>query len=237
MNSIILIFILQCIAFVVSIIVAFKEHHPDTKERKIRFSCAVIVAVVALVPFFLVGDVPAPHIDRKTDHSAIVLSTDEPMNIEYRISTNEDFSNEWIKYEKPFKLEQDAIIYARASTLWFTSEQVFRDVYVTENGLVYFSDVDGPEIVSINADYNYKESIANEEAGNHYIGYEIKKDDITVVGTDRKGNEKIITDFTYSPKILKAGRNDIEVEYSIASDTSVKCHLYVNGDRVLSPCL
>lgn len=232
MNSIILKFIIELIVFIVAIIVAFAEHHPDNKKEKILFVGAVMFAIAAFASFFLINEIPTPHIDREADYSAIILSTDEPMNVEYRISTNGDSSDEWIKYDEPFKLERNAIIYARASTLWFTSEQVFRDVYVTENGLVYFSGVEEPgdTIVSIQAFYNYKDTTTNGDASNHYAGYEIKKGDIKVVGTDLKGNEKEITDFTYSPKILKSDKNDIEIEYSITNDISVKSHLYVNGN-------
>lgn len=231
MNSVILKFIIGCVIFVTAIIVAIVEHHPDNKKEKILFVGAIIVAITTFVLLFFDNDVPAPYIDREADYSAIILSTDEPMDIEYRISTNGEFSDEWIKYEKPFKLERNAIIYARASTLWFTSEQVFRDVYVAQNDLVYFSSVEEPgdTIVSINADYNYRDT-ADGETGNHYIGYEIKKSDLKVVGVDLNGNEKEITDFAYSPKVLKSGKNDIEVKYSIASDVSVDTHLYINGD-------
>lgn len=233
MNSIILRFVIEIIVFVVAVIVAFAEHHPDNRKEQILFAGSVIVAIAALASFFLINEVPAPNIGREADYSAIVLSTDEKMNIEYRISTNETSNDEWIKYEGPFSVERNAVIYARAKTLRFTSEQVYRDVYVAENGLVYFGSADEPgdTIVSIRATYNYLDPVAAETAGNHYVGYEIKKNDIKVVGTDLKGNEKEITDFTYSPKILKAGKNDIQIEYSIAADISVQSHMYVNGDK------
>lgn len=231
MNSIILKFIIEIIVFAAAIVVALAEHHPDNKKEKILFSGAVIAAIAAFSSFFLMNEVPTPNIDRETDYSAIVLSTAEAMNIEYRISTNGDASDEWIKYEEPFRLEKNAVIYARASTLWFTSEPVFRDVYVSENGLVYFGGADEPgdTIVSIEAAYNYTDAV-NGEAGNHYVGYEIKKSDIKVMGTDLKGNEKELTDFTYAPKILRAGTNDIQIEYAIAADLSVKTYLHINGD-------
>lgn len=231
MNSIIIRFIIEIIVFVVAIIVAFAEHHPDTTQKKVLFAGSVIFAIAAFASFFLINDVPAPDIDRETDYSAIILSAEKGMHIEYRVSTNEESSEEWIKYEKPFRLEKNAVVYARATTLWFKSEQVFRDVYVSENGLVYFGGADKPGdmIVNIKAIYNYTDaSVGN--AGNHYIGYEIKKSDIKVVGTDMKGNEKEITDFTYSPQILSAGKNDIQVEYLIAADISVRTYLHINGD-------
>lgn len=232
MNSIKIRFVIELIIFLVSVAVMIVKHHPVNKREKIALSGSIIVAIATFASFFLLNDVPAPDIDRATDYSTIVITTKEPMNIEYRISSNGASSDEWIKYEGPFRVEKNAVIYARAKTLVYTSDQVFRDVYVTENGLVYFGAADAPNdtIVKIKASYNYMDAIANESAGNHYIGYEIEKSDIKVLGTDLKGNEKEITDFTYDPKILKAGKNDILIEYSIATDVSVQSHIYVNGD-------
>lgn len=233
MNSIIFNCIIQCIILITCIVVMFMEHDLNTKKEKKHFIISAIGAIFTFISFFLVNEVPAPVIERESDYSAIILSSDETMNIEYKISTNNSSNDQWIKYEKPFKLERSAIIYAKASTLWYSSEQVYRDVYVAENGLVYFSGVEKPgdTIVNIKAEYNYNDPIINGETGNHYIGYEIKKNDILVKGIDINGNEKEIEDFTYSPKILKPGKNTIKIEYSIADGMTVKSNLYVNGDN------
>ncbi len=233
MNSIIFNCIIQCIILITCIIIMFIEHDLNSKKEKIHFIISAIGAIFTFISFFLVNEVPAPVIERKSDYSAIILSSDEAMNIEYKISTNNSSNGQWIKYEKPFKLEKSAIIYAKASTLWYSSEQVYRDVYVAENGLVYFSSAEKPgdTIVNIKTEYNYNDPVINGDTGNHYIGYEIKKNDILVKGIDINGNEKEIKDFTYFPKILKSGKNVIEVEYSIADGMSVKSNLYVNGDN------
>lgn len=99
MNSIILRFVIEIIVFAVAVIVAFADHHPNNRKEQILFAGSVIVAIAALASFFLINEVPAPNIGREADYSAIVLSTDEKMNIEYRISTNETSNDEWIKYE------------------------------------------------------------------------------------------------------------------------------------------
>ncbi len=231
MNSVIIRFIIEIVVFISSVTIAFAEHDPDTVKEKILLAGSVIVAIAAIASFFLINDVPTPDIDREADYSAIVLSAEKGMKIEYRISTNGDASDDWIKYEAPFRLEKNAVVYARATTLWFKSEQVFRDVYVSENGLVYFGGADEPGdmVVNIKAAYNYTDA-SDGNAGNHYVGYELKKSDIKVLGTDMKGNEKELTDFTYSPKVLSAGKNDIQIEYSIAADISVKTYIHINGD-------
>lgn len=231
MNSVIWILIVQLITFAGSVVFVGVEFY---KRNIVKAVVSFVIAAATFSSFYWMNDVPTPYIERENDYSAIVLSTDEPMNIEYKISTNGDSSDEWIKYERPFKLEQNAIIYARAKTLWVKSEQIFRDVYVADNGLIYFSGAEKPgdTVVSIKASYNYKDAIVGENASasNYYVGYEIKKSDIKVIGTDLNGNEKEITEFTYSPRVLEPGKNTIEIEYVIADDISVKSNLYVNGE-------
>ena len=84
------------------------------KKKKIIFVAAILTAIGTFVSFLFTNDLPAPRIDREPDYSSIILSTDEPMKIEYRISTNGTSSDEWIKYEGPFKLERNAVIYESA---------------------------------------------------------------------------------------------------------------------------
>lgn len=233
MNSIYIKLILELIICVAAIVSAYINYK---KLNKALFVASIVAAIAVLGVSFVINEVPPPQINRESDYSAIVLSADQPMTIEYQSSTDEYDGNKWIKYEKPLKLEKSTIIYARTRTLWFTSEVVSRAVYITDNGLLYFSTAEKPgdTIVSITATYNYKEPVANGEPGNHYEGYEIKKDDIKVVGINLEGEEKEIVDFTYSPRVLKSGKNTIKVEHYIADEISVDSLLYVNGD---SPAL
>ena len=229
MNSVILKLICESVIFIAAIITAIIS---NKKEKKAVMVFAIITGIAAFASSFIINDVSKPHIDRESDYSAIVLSVDEPLEIEYRISTNGDSSNEWIKYEGPFSLDKSAIIYARAKTLWYTSEEEYRAVYLSDNGLVYFGSAEEPSdtILSINATYNIKDPVINGQAGNHYDGYEIKKEDIKVTGITIKGEEKDIINFSYSPRILKLGKNTIKVEYSIADDISIDSNLYVNAN-------
>ena len=229
MNSVIFKLICESVIFIVAIVAAIVS---NKKDKKVAMVFAIITGIAAFASSFIINDVSKPHINRETDYSAIVLSVDEPLEIEYRISTNGDSSNEWIKYDKPFKLERSAIIYARAKTLWYTSEEEYRAAYLSENGLVYFGSAEEPgdTILSISASYNIKDPIANKQAGNHYDGYEIKNEDIKVTGITINGEEKEIKNYSYSPIILKIGKNTIKVEYSIADEMSISSNLYVNGD-------
>lgn len=230
MNWVIFKLMCESVIFIAAIITAIVSYSKNKKSITIT---ALITGIATFASSFIINDVPKPHINREPDYSAIVLSTDETLDIEYRISTNGNSSNEWIKYEKPFKLERSAIIYARAKTLWYTSEEEYRAAYLSDNGLVYFGSAEEPNdtILSIKASYNYKDPVSNGQAGNHYEGYEIKKEDITVTGITLSGEEKEIKNFSYSPRTLKLDKNTIKVEYSIADEMSISSNLYVNGDK------
>ncbi len=228
MNNIYIYLFLEVIICIGAIVIAYMTYD----KKKSIFIASIIVALATLVGAFIFNEVPAPQIDRSSDYASIILSTDQRMTIEYKSSTDNYSNDKWTKYEEPIKLDKSTIIYARARTLWFTSEVVSRDVYITDNGLLYFSIVEQPgdTIVSITATYDYKDPVVNGEPGNHYEGYKIKKSDIKVVGVNLEGEEKEITDFTYTPCVLKHGKNTIKIEHFIADDISVDSMLYVNGD-------
>ena len=202
----------------------------EDRERHIKkliFSFLIAVAF-NLLPVSQFG-IPCPTIAREKDYSAIKLSCNTGFGIEYKLSAASD--DKWIKYSKPIKVKKNTILYARASLYFLKSEEVSKDIFVSENGLVYFggADTPGDSVVKINAQYNYENMFPNKAAGNYYAGYEIKKSDIKVIGTTLKGDEKEIYDFKYSPNVLKEGKNDVLVEYYFSKNTSVKTHLHINA--------
>lgn len=229
MNSVILKLGLESIVLIATIVSAIINYRRDKKGLML---VSILIAAATFGSSFIINDVPKPHIDRQADYSAVVLSVDGSFPIEYKISTDETSGDEWIKYEKPFKLKKSGMIYARAKTLWYKSEIEYRAVYLSENGLVFFSSAEEPSdsISTISAKYAYKDPV-DGKAGNHYEGYEIKKADIQVTGLNLRGDEVELQDFSYSPKTLKSGKNTINVEYSIADDLTISCNLYVNADK------
>ena len=233
MNSFYIILTIQIVMFVISIITVTVEHNRKNTKEKVLFYLGFIGAIVTFISFFIFNDLPAPTIDRKSDYSEIIITSKEHMRIEYRISTSGDDSDQWIEYTGPFKLNKSAIIYTRTRALFLTSRTEYRDVYVSENSLVYFSNAERPgdSIVDIDAEYNYTNFILNNNPGNHYVGYKIKKSDLTVIGTDLNGNRKEITDFKYTPNILHEGKNLIEIEYFIASGISINTKIPVSADK------
>ena len=230
MNSIVLKVIFEAALFIIAIVTAFLKHKRKDKTDKVLFYGAIAVAALTFILSFFFNTIPIPHIDRQSDYSAIVLSVDGGAKIEYRVST---YGDEWIEYTEPFKIEKNAVVYARAKSLWYKSEQNYRDVYVSENSLVYFgyADEPGDTIVSINAKYEYKDIGVNSNASNHYAGYEIKKSDITVIGTDIKGNEKNLDNFSYSPKVLKIGDNTINIKYTIVEDVFAESNIHITANE------
>lgn len=227
--------IIGVFSLVCSVILAVGEFLDKSEENKLVKIClagSIIVAITAFVSPLVVHTVSPPEIDKTEDSSAIVLSVGMWEKCQYRISTGEDNSNEWIPYEEPITLEKPAIVYAQTKILWYRSEREFRDVYVAENGLLYFSEADKPgdSIKDIKANYQYQDVIANKESGNHYVGYKIKKSDIQVTGTTINGDEKAVTDFTYSPEVLKSGKNDITIKYQVSGEAWVTDIIHVIGD-------
>lgn len=230
MDFIIMRFFLAIIILIVGIGMEIIQWKKENKNFKI-----VVLAIILSLATFgsnVWNDIPAPDIGRKADYSAVVLSTAEPMKIEYQISTSKD-SDKWITYDGPFPLEQGAVIYARAKVLGFTGEKASRDVSVTSDGLVYFSDVEKPSdiIEEIRVEYKYRDPDKDGHAGNYYAGYKIKKSDLTVIGIDTEGEEKTITDFEYTPKMLNAGDNDIRVIYTGAGGKKIEKYISIHGNN------
>lgn len=231
MNIIVIKLIIEIFLLIVAILTAFLKHERKDKKDRLLFYGAIVVAILTLLASLFFNDVSNPFIDRKSDYSAIVLSVDGGAKIEYKISTYG--GDEWIEYTGPFKMKQSGILYVRAKTLWYKSETISKDVHVSENSLVYFSDVEKPgdTIEKIKAEYVYENLVANLTASNYYAGYEIKKSDINVIGTDLKGNEKELNDFSYSPRTLKVGKNTINVKYTIVENVFVESNIHITANE------
>lgn len=231
MNSIVLKVIFEAALFIIAIVTAFFKHKRKDKTDKFLFYGSIAVATLTFILSFFFNDVSKPFIDRKSDYSAIVLSADDGAKIEYKISTYG--GDEWIEYTGPFKMEKSGILHARAKTLWYKSEINSKDVYVSENSLVFFSGVEipGETVEKIKAEYVYEDLVANLTASNYYAGYEIKKSDIKVIGTDLEGNEKELNEFSYSPKTLKVGDNTINVKYTIVDDVFVESNIFIKANE------
>lgn len=233
MNSVIWPIIILGVICLLSFGKVILEFVNEEKKKRGVLLIGLAIALGAFIVDVFFVQVPSPVIGRETDNSAVTISADEFAKIEYRISTSGGSNDDWIEYEGPFSMERSGIVYARATVLKFWKSEGFQDVYVAENGLVYLSEVEKPgdTIYSIEAEYIYKDSDSTAgKSGNHYVGYNLKKRDIKVIGTTLNEGEKEITDFTYSPKVLQEGKNDIEIQYNIASGISTSTHLIINAD-------
>lgn len=132
--------IVSLVALIAAITIALLK---SDKEGIIISIISIIIAICAFISSFVSVDISSPNIGRKADHSAIILTADKGMDIEYKISADDESNNKWIKYVGAFTLENDTIIYARAKKLWYKSEETYREAFVS-NGLIYFREVDIP---------------------------------------------------------------------------------------------
>lgn len=188
----------------------------------------IIVAVVSFLITLFAIHLPEPEIGRADDYSVLEISAEKLLTIEYKVQM--DGENTWKRYKEPLTLEHSAVVKARTRLFILSSGVIEKDVFVEENGLISFGGADSPKetLKSIKAEYTYREP-QGSTAGNHYVGCELSKEDILVTGVDLRGNIQNVTDFTFSPEILDAGRNDIQVTYELAKGKTLTTHLYING--------
>lgn len=212
------------VILILGAIVTFK------KKEKLILGCGIIAAVIPFIISLVCVELPTPEITRKEDYSAIVLTASKGVKIEYQIRDNG--KEEWVKYQKPFKVKQNTIVYARTYMFWHKSQRVYRNVFVEDNGLIDFGGADIPKksLKQLKASYTYKDP-QDDRAGNYYAGCEIAKNDIQVNGTDLDGNTTEVTDFTYSPQILQSGKNDIKISYTLVNGATINTHLYIEATQ------
>lgn len=225
-------FICSVISAFISGIMAFIPPPFKGPKKPVRI-ILMIIFISSIFSSFFLGFVdhnltkPEITIDKKTNR--VVLSTDDKSKIEYKTSTFSDAK--WIPYTNPIELEKETTIIAQSFFLFLKSEPVKEDISITENGLFYIGEANKPQssLKEIKASYIYRDA-SGGKSGNYYIGYQIKKSDIIVTGTDLEGNQRQVDEFTYSPNILKPGKNTIKIEYSTSTDTTIFTNLFINAN-------
>lgn len=123
----------------------------------------------------LVIKLPAPQITRLEDYSAIKIYTDKGVPIQYKIRV--DGKEEWKEYTEPIKIKQTTVVSARTRIFLYKSEEVYRDVFVEDNGLIDFGGADIPKksLKQLKASYTYKDP--------QMIGLEIIMQDVKLQKT------------------------------------------------------
>lgn len=200
----------------------------EKKGRWIHIISGIAGAVISFGIAITQVELEPPQITRAEDFSSIILTSRNGYHIKYQIG--EGKKEKWMTYREPFTVEHNTVIRAKACMLNFDSEEVYRDVYVEENGLMDFGGADVPResLKNLKAAYIYKEP-QNGQAGNSYTGYEISPKDIQVTGTDLDGNSVTVTEFSYTPQILSNGKNAIEVSYALPNGKNVTTHFWVEA--------
>ena len=212
------------IAAIFGFVVGFRN------KEGIKVFIGLISAILSFLMGILVIKLPAPQITRLEDYSAIKIYTDKGVPIQYKIRV--DGKEEWKEYTEPIKIKQTTVVSARTRIFLYKSEEVYRDVFVEDNGLIDFGGADIPKksLKQLKASYTYKDP-QDDRAGNYYAGCEIAKNDIQVNGTDLDGNTTEVTDFTYSPQILQSGKNDIKISYTLVNGATINTHLYIEATQ------
>lgn len=212
------------IAAIFGFVVGFRN------KEGIKVFIGLISAILSFLMGILVIKLPAPQITRLEDYSAIKIYTDKGVPIQYKIRV--DGKEEWKEYTEPIKIKQTTVVSARTRIFLYKSEEVYRDVFVEDNGLIDFGGADIPKksLKQLKASYTYKDP-QDDRAGNYYAGCEIAKNDIQVNGTDLDGNTTKVTDFTYSPQILQSGKNDIKISYTLVNGATINTHLYIEATQ------
>ena len=101
------------------------------------------------------------------------------------------------------------------------------EVYVSKEGVSIIPIIQ--EIKSISAIYNEREA-SGTTPGNTYVGYILSERDFTVTGIDDEGEEvNIKSGFSFTPKVLKEGQNNIKIEYGISDQPKAECTLPIFG--------
>lgn len=233
MSRTILLLLLSIFSAGIAVILGIYNYRKEeNKKRKKALNILTVIAgLVAVAIFLFSNQVESPTIHHKEDY--LTISSNDVVEYQIVNDTVNYSDDNWIKYEKPInssEIKKSSIIYARAKALWNYSPEVFRIVYILDNGLMYTSEVDKPKdsVLDISAEYKYKEP-KNGEAGNHYSGYKITKGDFLVSGIT-VGKEKVeISDFIISPDILSEGYNTIEIKYAITNEKYITTKINVEA--------
>lgn len=240
MSRTIILFIFTVIATGCSVRFGIWSHREEKNINKKRLLniLTIIAGIVAVALFIFSINVESPTIRHNEDY-LIIKANDVLYDIEYQITNGEEYYSDdnWKIYDKEnpihsSEIKNNSTIYARAKFLFISSHEVYQEVYIIpENGFIYFSETDKPKesVASISAKYKYKEP-KNGKAGNHYVGYKIKKEDIEVTGITVGKDEIEITDFSFSPDNLSENTNTIKVEYAITNKKSVSSTINVTSN-------
>lgn len=150
-------------------------------------------------------------------------SPEQGVTIEYSLNTDDATAPQWTAYTYDDSLEikeSPTRVYFRSRFLWRTTEGKSQIALINELGQVELVDGIKPdaEYKRITAEYNRKDPVDGKK-GNAYVGYEMQDSDFTVIGEDPNGEEKTIDGFSFSPKKLKEGKNEIEITYETPNQT------------------
>ena len=224
-------------AFIGAAIVALGIVIPHLKRIKELGKCkyfASAILIIAGVVVFAINvinllDVPEPSISISSDRTSIIISNDSGTKTMYKIGGN----GKWRQYKKPVVTERNTSIEAYSYTLTpaIKSSEASMGVKVDPNtGLIYNTDEDFKDSVkSIKASYIYRDMNLTD-TGNAYAGYTLSPDDFNVKTKWTTGKEeRIDSDFSFTPTVLEKGENIITITYKFGK-IDKSADVIVNAD-------
>lgn len=225
MRVLILFIIISGILSIISTIITRKDDNDEKKTKsskiKVRWFIVLVSAFLTIIVEVILNinslELKTPEYAINEEQTAVYLiAPEEGVGIEYRIKTEDVGQAQWKKYKdneliiidhNPTKLD------FRSKYYWKTSDTVEKECHINEYNQVWIDIPPEVPITTIKASYQGKEP-ENGHPGNMYVGYTMSHKDITVKGTDTKGDDITLKDFSFTPsKLLEEGENTIEVEY------------------------
>lgn len=211
------------IAAIFGFVVGFRN------KEGIKVFIGLISAILSFLMGILVIKLPAPQITRLEDYSAIKIYTDKGVPIQYKIRV--DGKEEWKEYTEPIKIKQTTVVSARTRIFLYKSEEVYRDVFVEDNGLIDFGGADIPKksLKQLKASYTYKDP--------QMIGLEIIMQDVKLQKRysgewNRFGWKHNRSNGFY---IFSANssewENDIKISYTLVNGATINTHLYIEATQ------
>ena len=190
----------------------------ESGNNKKRCILVVLAAVVAVLGYFFIAEVPSPEIYTINGGSltgnAIEIKSEPLLTVWYTTDLYADPSKGQ-SYEQAIPLEKSMTVSAKSCFLGLKwSNLVSRDLIIGDNGEI---DIQKPDIPGSSVS-EIKASFVDTR---FFPGDKISKEDIRVTGETISGDSVTIEDFSFYPDTVEEGENVIFVNYKNTSCETV----------------
>lgn len=201
------------ILLVVELLIAIVSLYLGLKEKK-SVLVVFVGSLVSLGVTYLMTPVPTPEIwptnGVLSTSGEVKLKAEKYLSIYYTLDENLDPKNDGTKYNEPLKIKENTTIVAKTRFLFRWSKLVYVDLIVNSNGTVSRAAKASELFNRIEANYTAI-TIASGES--------ISKNDLEVIGIKSDGGQERLTDYSFAPKTVSEGDNEIRISYGDLSTT------------------